>query len=119
MLNQTEMEALWSKLNIRYGEAWNRKWGTLDPALVLNDWQECLEGVTVGQIRYVLKNLPEYPPNANQFVQMCWAAPAERIAALEPLAIAAPGDMNDSPEEMARRQAAYERFREAYAGLKI
>ena len=113
MLNQAQMEQLWVKLNIHYGEAWNRKWGVLDQSMVMNEWREYLGSGTPGQIMFALKNLPEHPPNATQFKEVCWKAPATQIEPPQRIAISPPQDLGDGPEAMQRRQEAYKRFKQA------
>ena len=108
------MEQIWSKMRLHYGESWTRKWAELDRNLLISEWQGFLGSVTPGQVKYALNNLPEFAPNATQFRDLCWKAPAGNIQPPEMLAIGAPCDMGDGPEAMARRQAAYERFKRAY-----
>lgn len=117
MLNQTQMSQIMGKLHLHYGEAWTRKWVGLDPLMLMSEWTHFLGSITPGQIKWALANLPEYPPNATQFRDLCWKAPAGQIQAPPPLAIGAPQDLGDGPEAMARRQAAYLRFKQAMAEL--
>lgn len=110
MLTANVMDQLWSKLHIHYGESWMRKWAGLDPSIVKAEWQSYLGGVTKNQVKWALMNLPEFPPNASQFRELCWKAPAtsDTPAALR---LMAPRTMDQ------KTKAAYERFQQAFGKL--
>lgn len=81
--------------------------------MLISEWREFLGSVTPGQVKYALNNLPEYAPNATQFKDLCWRAPAAQIAQTQRISIGAPQDLGDGPEAMERRQVAYHRFKNA------
>lgn len=85
--------------------------------MLTSEWLQFLGSVTPGQVKWALANLPEYPPNATQFRDLCWKAPVTAFEAPPPLAIGPPQDLGDGPEGMARRQAAYLRFKQAFEEL--
>lgn len=67
------IQALFTRLEIRYGDAWTRKWAAIpDLALVHDDWSRQLAGVSGDAIAHALKHLPERdPPTAGQFLALC------------------------------------------------
>lgn len=86
---------LFAKLAIRYGAAFMRQWPDADPALVKADWAEVLDGTSGDALSYALRYLPERPPNAIQFRDICRRAPP----APDVVAIAAPVERAD-PERV-------------------
>lgn len=63
------IEAIFSKLMVRYGAAWRAQWAGLDMSLVHADWAEELAGFARNQepLRYAMRHLPERPPTVAQF----------------------------------------------------
>lgn len=83
------VDHLFAKLGVRYGAAFMRQWPDTDPDLVKADWAEVLDGVRGESISYALRYLPEKPPNAIQFRDICRRAPepeVQRLAAPAPKA---------------------------------
>lgn len=70
------VDHLFAKLGVRYGAAFMRQWPDTAPDLVKADWAEVLDNVRAESISYALKYLPEKPPNAIQFRDICRRAPA-------------------------------------------
>lgn len=67
-LPETWVKALFARLEVRYGDAWSRKWASIpDMALVRDDWSRQLAGVTGEAIAHALKHLPDSPPNVQEF----------------------------------------------------
>lgn len=76
------VEALFSRLAVRYGDAFARQYAGIDPALVREDWARVLDGTSGHAIEYALKNLPsDWPPNALKFRDLCRQAPAKPVPA--------------------------------------
>jgi len=101
------VDRLFAKLRVRYGAAFERQYGDVDPALVKADWAEVLDGFEKidGAIAYGLKYLPtDKPPTALQFRNICRACPAPEVPRLE-----AP---QASPE---RAREALQRIKQAFA----
>jgi hypothetical protein len=94
------VEALFAKLTVRYGVAFGQQYRDLDIGIVKADWADVLDGVQSDSIRYALQYLPERPPNAMSFRNLCRSAPATTAPALP-----APAE----PADPARVQAAIER----------
>ena len=76
------IEHLFAKLSVRYGSSFQRQWGDADPALVKADWAEVLDGVRGESLSYALRYLPNDPPNALRFRDLCRMAPAPAQAAI-------------------------------------
>ncbi len=93
-LKASWVERLFGRLTLRYGSAFLRQWPDADPALVKADWAEVLDGASGHSLSYALRYLPERPPNAIQFRDICRRAPAPDVAA-----IAAPVERAD-PERV-------------------
>ena len=95
MLPDSWVDALLGRLTVRYGVAFMRQYGDIDPAAVKADWARVLSGLSGEAIAGGIKNLPaEKPPNAGQFRWLCIDAmpgEANRVftalpAPVEPLA---------------------------------
>lgn len=85
------VDALIAKLSLRYGAAFLRQYGDADPELVKADWADVLDGVSGASVSYALRYLPNTPPNALQFRDVCRRAPAPVVAAIAaPVERAAP-----------------------------
>lgn len=67
------IKALFARLEIRYGDAWSRKWSSIpDLALVHADWSRQLAGFSGDAITHALQHLPEGdPPGVGQFKALC------------------------------------------------
>ena len=63
------IDAIFSKLAVRYGAAWLRQWEGVDMNLVKSDWGSELSGFAsnLQPLRYALRHLPERCPNVSQF----------------------------------------------------
>lgn len=87
------VEVLFSRLLVRYGDAWTRKWDGIPMEAVKQDWQQTLDHIfarTPRAIAYALEHLPEYPPNADAFARLCLAAPSTQPAIEAPTGSADP-----------------------------
>jgi hypothetical protein len=72
------VDHLFSKLAVRYGDAWIRKWEGIPIAAVRADWAQVLGGLDGNALTYGLANLPpDYPPTAAAFRQACNARPLQ------------------------------------------
>ena len=76
------VDHLFGRLSVRYGAAFLRQWPDVDASLVKADWADVLDGVRADSISYALRFLPEKPPNAIQFRDICRRAPAAAAPAL-------------------------------------
>lgn len=75
-MNELQVEALFSRLLVRYGAAWRAKWAGVEPDAVKADWAHELRGMPGDAIRYALENLPpDHPPTVTQFRALCNRAP--------------------------------------------
>lgn len=83
------VDVLFTRLTVRYGDAWMRKWGGIDPNAVKADWQEQLQNVfdrNPHAIAYALQHLPaDFPPNSDQFLKLCLQKPPEHVALPAPI----------------------------------
>lgn len=74
MLDLRWVEALHTKLFLRYGERWLRMWADVPTDALRRDWAEVLHGMSGERIAHGLANLPnDNPPNAAQFRAICLA----------------------------------------------
>lgn len=69
------VDELFAKLSVSYGDAFPRQYDGMDLALVKANWAEVLDGFKGASIAYGLRNLPQRPPNAMQFRDLCRNAP--------------------------------------------
>lgn len=79
------VKSLFARLQVRYGDAWVRKWDGVDMAAVEADWSEELGGFANAPdaIKYGLANLPrDWPPTAGQFAALCLRRPEPIVPAL-------------------------------------
>ena len=81
-LKQSWVDHLFAKLSVRYGAAFLRQWPDADPALVKADWAEVLDGLSRESLAYALRYLPNAPPNAMQFRDLCRRASAPDVQRL-------------------------------------
>jgi hypothetical protein len=75
---------LFAKLTVRYGQAFTRQYADADPTMVKADWAEVLDGTSGEALSYALRYLPNNPPNAMQFRDLCRAAPTQDAPKLPP-----------------------------------
>lgn len=81
-LPEAWVEALFSRLAVRYGTAFANQYAGLDPAAVRADWAQVLDGTSGHSIEYALRNLPsDWPPTALKFRDLCRQAPAKPVPA--------------------------------------
>lgn len=103
------VDRLFSRLSLRYGEAFTRQYAGMDMATVKADWAECL-GFMASRpdaIAYGLERLEEWPPHALRFKSLCLPALAETRQQLP--ALPAP------PVDPAKAAAAVAVFKSALA----
>lgn len=103
-LPQSWVEALFERLAVRYGTAFLRQYGDLDPAAVKADWAEALGGIRGDAIAYALQQLPvERPPNAMQFRDLARRAPAPTVPQLPRQRTEPPAGVRDLAARMRAR----------------
>lgn len=115
------VDALFGKLMLRYGAAFLRQYGDLDPAMVKSDWADVLDGFDGAAIGYALRYLPaEKPPNALQFRDVARKSPAPEVKAL-PMPPADPERVAAALEKLTAAKPAQSRMtpaQECAAGLR-
>jgi hypothetical protein len=75
-LAESWVDRLFARLTLRYGTAFMRQYGDLDPSLVKADWSHVLAQMPGEAIRQALENLPDTGPvTAMQFRSICNRAP--------------------------------------------
>lgn len=82
------VEVLFTRLQVRYGDAWTRKWDGIDAEAIKADWCEQLGGMferNRNAIAHALKHLPDYPPNVDVFLKLCLQAPSPTLALAAPV----------------------------------
>ena len=79
------VDRLFSRLHIRYGDAWLRKWDGLPLDAVKADWQQML-GTLYARcpeaLAYALEHLPaDFPPNSDGFLRIAlgYQSPMEKL----------------------------------------
>lgn len=102
-LHNSWVERIFTRMGLRYGDAWVRKWEGFDIALVKADWAHELDGVSADSIVYALGYLPsDWPPTVSAFKEICNRAPEpERPRLNEP---------KPDPEVAAQVMASMPRF---------
>lgn len=89
------VDVLFTRLTVRYGDAWIRKWDGVDPNAIKTDWQETLQTVfdkNPHAIAYGLQHLPaDFPPNVDQFLRLCLQKPTEHVALPAPVSKSSKG----------------------------
>ncbi len=73
------VEVLFTRLQVRYGDAWTRKWDGIDTEAIKGDWCDQLGTLferNPKAIAHGLQHLPDYPPNADGFLRICLLAPS-------------------------------------------
>ena len=69
------VERLFARMAVRYGTGWTMLWTGIDPEAVKADWAEVLDRMQPESLSYALGFLPERPPTATQFLEICRRAP--------------------------------------------
>lgn len=68
------VDVLFARLQVRYGDAWTRKWEGIDERAVKADWERRLAQVYQANpkaIAHGLECLPDFPPTCDQFAALC------------------------------------------------
>lgn len=81
------VDALFARLQVRYGAAWTRMWEGLDITAVKADWSEELGGYANAPeaIKHALAHLPpDRPPTVGQFLVLCQRVPEVDLPKLPP-----------------------------------
>ena len=83
------VDVLFTRLQIRYGDAWTRKWDGIDPNAIKADWCDALATMVERNpkaITYALQHLPDnFPPNVDGFMKLCLMAPSPTLALAAPV----------------------------------
>lgn len=82
------VDVLFSRLQVRYGDAWTRKWDGIDPDAIKADWCEALSTIVDRNpkaVTHALQHLPDYPPNCDGFLRICLLAPSPTLALVAPV----------------------------------
>lgn len=79
--NSRAIDAIFTRLLVRYGAAWSRLWSDIPMDAIKADWAEQLEGMSNRAIEYALLHLPsEKPPaTAAAFAALARAMPVHAI----------------------------------------
>lgn len=79
------IEAIFTKMQVRYGATWLRQWEGLDMNLVKSDWGSELSGFAqnLEPLRHALRNLPDRCPNVSQFRAIANSCPLPAFKQLE------------------------------------
>ena len=95
------IEAIFTKLAVRYGAAWLRQWDGVDMELVKADWADELAGFkeNLEPLRYALRHLPDRCPNVAQFRALANSCPLPEFKQLP----APKADERVVAEEMAKQ----------------
>lgn len=106
------IEAIFTKLQVRYGATWLRQWDGVDMNLVKSDWGSELSGFTqnLEPLRYALRHLPERCPNVSQFRAIANCCPLPEFRQLE-----AP---RASEEVVAEQIAKQTQLKQAFAPMR-
>lgn len=103
------VDVLFARLQVRYGDAWARKWEGIDADAIRADWAEQIGPVFAANpkaIAHALGNLPPtFPPNSDGFLRLCMSAPASEQKALTAPIVAPPSAVLDGVREIVRRSA--------------
>lgn len=124
-LHASWVEALFSRLTVRYGAPWLALWAGVDLAAVKADWSNELAGIGADAIKYALDHLPpDRPPTVGQFRLLCLnrppAAPALPAPKPDPeVARKALAAINVSPSGRAALQWAHELRKRDIAGERL
>jgi hypothetical protein len=80
--DSSRIDSLFARMLVRYGHAFLRRWDGLQLADVKDDWARVLEHVPDDMVDFALDNLPEQPPIATQFRDLCARRPAPEVPQL-------------------------------------
>lgn len=81
MLEARWVDAIHTRLLVRYGAKWLNLFAGVDMDLVKQDWARELGRIPAASIKRALDSLPEdYPPNVSQFRALCIGPPDEKPA---------------------------------------
>lgn len=84
-LSQRLVDAVFSRMLVRYGAAWIGKWEGIPLDDVKKDWANELAGFDAVAIRHALEHLPEErPPTVAQFKANCYGRNKPSIPLLPP-----------------------------------
>ncbi len=96
------VDALFSRLSVRYGDTFFRQYDGIDPQAVKADWAEVLDGTSGHSIEYALKNLPsDWPPTALKFRDLCRMAPAKPVPVEQRIGYQAEPEVEADPSRVA------------------
>lgn len=76
MLSTETVDAVFTRMVARYGNTWLAKWDGVPLVDLKADWGRVLANASRPALLYGLDNLPEFPPTAHQFREVCTRAPA-------------------------------------------
>lgn len=109
------IEAIFTKLQVRYGAAWLRQWDGVDMGLVKADWADELAGFqsNLEPLRYALRNLPERCPTVGEFRALANRCPPPELPRL-----AAPAASEAVVAEQVAKQLALKKALEPRADMK-
>lgn len=66
------IDAIFTRMLVRYGAAWLRVWDDVPMDAVKADWASELSGLSAESVRHALDNLPaDRPPTVGQFRALC------------------------------------------------
>ena len=74
-LRESWINRIFARMAVRYGTSWTMLWTGIDPDAVKADWAEVLDNMPPESIGYALGYLPQKPPTATQFLEICRRAP--------------------------------------------
>ena len=80
------VDAIFTRLSVRYGSEWVRKWDGVDIAAVKADWASELAGLASNPdaIKHALAHLPaDRPPTVTQFRALCIGTPEIAVVQLK------------------------------------
>lgn len=83
------LDRIWSIMRATYGAEFDRQWecpAGADPVAHVESlrqrWSEVLAGRSASSLNYALCNLPDRPPNLQQFSKLCNGGPLPEYRAL-------------------------------------
>ena len=77
------VEAIFTKLTLRYGRDFLAQWEGIDLNDVKADWALELEGIRSESVVYALKNLPDKAMNVGVFRSIALRAPAPEMVRID------------------------------------
>lgn len=83
-MNPAVLDRLFERLTATYGAAWDRSLGAVPLSDAKSVWGDILQnfGSRLDDIAWALDSLPERPPNAIEFRNLCRRAPAPDVPRL-------------------------------------